>query len=104
MGGGCWNNMNLAIDIGNTHIKLGLFQGDKLEEVVLLKKSLEQTLSRTKIEHAILAKTGDNDEIERWLKNKNIPTLVLSHQLKLPIEILYKTPQTLGADRIAGSV
>ena len=30
--------------------------------------------------------------------------MVLSHQLKLPIEILYKTPQTLGADRIAGSV
>jgi type III pantothenate kinase len=96
--------MNLAIDIGNTHIKSSLFEGEELKKVILPGVNMERILSDHKIERAILAKTGANDEIARLLKKKGIPTLILSHQLKLPIEILYKTPETLGADRIAGSV
>ena len=96
--------MNLAIDIGNTQIKLGLFDKDELTEVFSPKDGIEQILSNKKIKHAIISKTGANDEIEYWLREKKIKALVLSSELKLPLEILYKTPLTLGADRIAGSV
>lgn len=96
--------MNLAIDIGNTQVKFGLFDKDELKQVFAPQTGIEEILSDKKIKHAIISKTGANDEIEYWLKEKKIKTLVLSHQLKLPIEILYKTPETLGADRIAGSV
>jgi type III pantothenate kinase len=96
--------LNLAIDIGNTQIKIGLFDKDGLVEVFAAKDSIEEILSNRKIKHSIISKTGVNDEVEYWLKEKKIKTMVLSSQLKLPLEILYKTPETLGADRIAGSV
>jgi len=96
--------MNLAIDIGNTQIKFGLFVKDELKEVFSQQEGIEFILANHKIKQAIISKTGANDEIEYRLKENKIKTLVLSHQLKLPVEILYKTPETLGADRIAGSV
>jgi type III pantothenate kinase len=96
--------LNLAIDIGNTQIKFGLFVKDGLKEVFTQQEGIEYILANRKIKHAIISKTGVNDEIEYRLKEAKVKTVVLSHQLKLPVEILYKTPETLGADRIAGSV
>ncbi|MDB5284469.1 MAG: coaX [Bacteroidota bacterium] len=95
--------MNLSIDIGNTQIKFGLFIKDELKEV-LQGGDIEQLLDKCKIKNAIISKTGSNDEIEYKLKQRKINTLFLSQSLKLPIKIEYKTPETLGADRIAGSV
>ena len=96
--------MNLAIDIGNTQIKFGLFEKDELKEVFSQQQGIDFIMSGNKIKHAIISKTGANDEVEFRLKEKKIKPLVLSAELKLPIEILYKTPNTLGADRIAGAV
>ena len=96
--------MNLAIDIGNTQIKFGLFDKDELKEVFSPQEGIEFILANRKIKDVIISKTGANDEIEYRLREKKIKPLVLSNQLKLPIEILYKTPLTLGADRIAGAV
>jgi len=96
--------MNLAIDIGNTNLKLGLFENNELVDVLTGEEAIDVILSRHKIENAILSKTGSNSSFEQKLKEKNINTLVLSSELKLPLKILYKTPETLGADRIAGSV
>ncbi len=96
--------MNLAVDIGNTQIKFGLFVKDELKEVFSQQEGIAFILANRKIKNAIVSKTGSNDEVEYLLKENRIKTLVLSHQLQLPLEIQYKTPQTLGADRIAGSV
>jgi type III pantothenate kinase len=96
--------MNLAIDVGNSQVKFGLFQKNELREMFIEKEAIDGILSENKITHAIISKSGEDDEIESKLKEKKIHTVVLSHELKLPIEILYKTPETLGADRIAGSV
>ena len=96
--------LNLAIDIGNSQTKFALFNKDELKEVFSQQQGIEFILENKKVKNAIISKTGLNDEIEYRLKEKKIKTLVLSHQLKLPLEILYKTPETLGADRIAGSV
>jgi len=95
--------MNLAVDIGNTQIKFGLFEKDEAVEFSSGEAALKELLSSHKIENAILSKTGLNDSVERQLNEKNIRTLFLSTELKLPVKILYKTPETLGADRIAGS-
>ncbi len=96
--------MNLAVDIGNTQIKLGIFAKNELKEVFLHNADLDVILDNYKIKHAIISKTGSNEELEFKLKEKKIPTLRLSHQLKLPLKILYKTPETLGADRLAGCI
>jgi type III pantothenate kinase len=96
--------VNLAIDIGNTQVKFGLFDKDELKEVFAQKEGIEFILTSKKIKHVIISKTGVNDEVEHHLRERKIKAMVLSSELKLPLEVLYKTPQTLGADRIAGSV
>jgi type III pantothenate kinase len=96
--------VNLAIDIGNTNIKAAVFNGEGLIEVCLQQAELNGLLSKYPIEHAIISKTGENSEVEQRLADMAVKVMHLNHSLRLPIEILYKTPHTLGADRIAGSV
>lgn len=96
--------MNLAIDIGNTNVKAAVFNGDSLVEVCVQHTELDALLSKYIIENAIVSKTGENTEIEKKLSAKGISMMLLSKDLRLPIEILYTTPHTLGADRVAGSV
>ncbi|MES2622458.1 MAG: type III pantothenate kinase [Bacteroidota bacterium] len=96
--------MNLAIDIGNTQVKFGLFEQDELQEVSFQKGELDKVLTDNTITRAIISKSGSDDTIEHKLKGAGINPLILSHELKLPVEIHYQTPETLGADRIAGSV
>lgn len=96
--------MNLAVDIGNTNIKAAVFNSSGLVEVCVQHGELSMLLNKYPIEHAIISKTGENTEIQQQLKNMGVQVVLLSQALRLPIEILYKTPHTLGADRIAGSV
>ncbi len=96
--------MNLAVDIGNTQIKFGLFEKDELAELFSGETAIDEILTKHKIEKAIVSKTGSNDIVEYKLKETSIQTISFSRELNLPIKILYKTPETLGADRIAGSV
>lgn len=96
--------MNLAIDIGNTQVKLALFENDSPVQIFYGEETLEEILAVNKVRNAIISKTGHNEEIQDILRQHHVLTFFLTHDLKLPIKILYKTPETLGADRIAGSV
>lgn len=96
--------MNLAVDIGNTNFKCGIFDGGQLVQACSGIGKLEEILKAHKITRAILSKSGTGDEMEKLLSEKQIPYLLLSYQLRLPVEITYHTPDTLGSDRIAGSV
>lgn len=98
--------MNLIIDVGNTHAKLALFKGDRLEvkEVVELEdlvsgiKSLKQKYNS--IKKVILSSVGkleakDIDEI-----NKHFDLQILDANTKWAFTNLYRTPSTLGIDRM----
>ncbi len=100
-------NQTLAIDAGNTSIKAALFRDNDLYEV--------QRFSIGKI-----------DDLKRWFDENNQPNVVLSsvlspdhteqlkriftnvlhvqHTTKLPIKINYKSPDTLGIDRICNAI
>lgn len=96
--------MNLSIDIGNTNTKFGLFEDRELKEVFTGREEIEIILQRYKVKRAIISRTGSDEVIEYRLKEKKVKTVFLNPDLQLPVKILYKTPQTLGADRLAGSV
>lgn len=97
--------MNLSVDIGNTQVKFAIFENDELIQAFNHENSIDEILSNFKIENAILSKTGSNDSVEYKLtQKKEIKVISLSSELKFPVKILYQTPETLGADRIAGSV
>jgi type III pantothenate kinase len=98
--------MNLVVDIGNTFVKLAVFEGDRLAEV-LFDKNLNNELlfqihSRYTIEKAIFASVRDSIEDEQLLKKYNF--YQMSHKTAIPLVINYKTPETLGLDRIASTV
>lgn len=98
--------MNLCIDIGNTNTKFGLFEGYELKKVFTETDALDFIFDNYTLEHIFLSKTGANENVELRLKRsrKKFELLVYSPYLRFPIEVLYKTPHTLGADRIAGAV
>lgn len=96
--------MNLCIDIGNSNTKLALFKGQELKDVFYSIDKFDEFLYRRRVKKVIISKTGANSLIEDTLNNRKIPYVLLSHKLNFPITIQYKTPHTLGADRIAGSV
>jgi type III pantothenate kinase len=115
--------MLIAIDIGNTNIKIGLFRENTLKDVLRLSTRRDMSadelgipvtdwLSRMKvaneqIETAIICSVVPSvteqalEMCKRYLGC--IPTIV-SADLKLSIKIAVDNPSQLGADRIANAV
>src|SRR6478736_4137656 len=94
--------MNLVIDSGNTRLKAATFSGTNLEEKhsFLNKEELKDFLNHHTFENAIVSTVSlDSDEVLNWIKASK--KILLNHLLPLPIHIKYKTPETLGVDRIA---
>ena len=98
--------MNLIIDIGNTRTKLAIFSKGSL---VLVNSIPTETLF-TKIQIVFDENTIKNTIISSVIKSnkevisflhKNSFLVALNADTKLPFNNLYKTPKTLGVDRIA---
>ena len=97
---------HLVIDIGNSRTKLAIFEGTRLlrsENVQKLDASiLNQYLLNSEITHSIISSV--NDEIvalEDLLKEKT-QYIRFSALLQTGITNNYKSPATLGLDRLAG--
>ncbi|MGL5227831.1 MAG: type III pantothenate kinase [Bacteroidales bacterium] len=98
--------MNLIIDQGNSFVKIAVFDKDSILAVYQkeeLQKSFIDTLRHQySIQRGILStvKEIDKDLVE-YLHHKIAEFRILSHETRLPFRIAYKTPETLGRDRIA---
>lgn len=100
--------MNLAIDIGNTRVKIGLFQGEQLlmQEIWIgldiLK--LNQIVTNHPVQNIIYSSTAHLEQaFLDWGAQQN-NCMALTPSTLLPIKNEYGTPQTLGKDRIAAAV
>ncbi|MBS1680250.1 MAG: type III pantothenate kinase [Bacteroidetes bacterium] len=94
--------MNLVIDSGNTRIKAGIFAKEKLEETLLFdtENELKGFLRSNNFENILISSVSIlGTQILEWATAKK--KMLLTHRLPLPIKINYKTPETLGVDRIA---
>jgi len=101
--------MYLIIDLGNTNKKLALFENDVL---VKLKVFREISLPVIKsfiqkyplIRHCILSSVIPHPRsIEKFLQ-RTFPCILLDENTPLPITNIYRTPETLGKDRLAAAV
>lgn len=98
--------MNLAIDIGNSSCKAGVYSPAKKEYVICShrpdKRFLEAIISEFPVKRAILSTVRrDKTLFLDILENAGITTLMLSHETPLPYTLTYESPETLGTDRIA---
>jgi len=99
--------MNLIIDVGNTNVKLAVFQGDEIIfksrcKLKSFKKEIADLLKDFKfLKKAIVSSVGRLKKKEVEFLEEHLETLILDAKAQLPFTNNYKTPKTLGVDRIA---
>lgn len=115
--------MRLVIDIGNTNITLGLYQGRSLGSRWRLATDHERMPDEYGFQILGLLQHGDCElsELEGICLSSVVPTLtgrivqacnqylgydplIVTHTLKTGVIILYENPAGVGADRIADAV
>lgn len=99
----------MIIDIGNTVAKLVAFDGNEpVEEIRTCNDSLSALgafATKYAFTHGIVGTVkGLTAEAEEQLRSLKIPILRFSPQTPVPITNRYKSPETLGADRLAAAV
>ncbi|TXE09218.1 type III pantothenate kinase [Gelidibacter salicanalis] len=99
--------MNLIVDVGNTLVKIAVFQNDTLVEKQTVEISEVDDLQKNffqdypNIQKSILSSVGKlPKEVLENLKNQ-CDVMILDANLKFPFNNLYATPNTLGVDRMA---
>ena len=97
--------MNLIVDIGNTCLKIALFEKNNLIEKSYLRDNyldnIKSILSKNPVENSIVSNVGEiNDELISVL-NDNTDLVLFKNILKLPFKNTYSSKETLGQDRIA---
>ncbi len=97
--------MNLAIDIGNTRTKIGIFDNEIMRDVLVFEKDhtidLLKIISANKIQKSIFSSTI---EIPAYLLDalKTISqNVILDAYTSLPFKNNYSSKDTLGKDRLA---
>jgi type III pantothenate kinase len=95
--------MNIVVDNGNTSTKVGIFDGDNLVDhrVFHSLAEVKDLLEATEADN-ILVGSVRHDPAEILSFSTATRKFVLDHRLPLPIQNHYKTPETLGVDRVAG--
>ena len=98
--------MLLTIDVGNSRIKVAVFEYDKKRELFIFDQ--EKALINIKnifkkysnIKRVMLSSVGNlNEEIVHFIQN-TFPTIIIDHKTTFPFTNLYTTPKTLGIDRL----
>ena len=99
--------MNLVVDVGNTLIKLAVFNGNnQVFKKTVLKTDFDKALDFLyeefgTIEKAMLSVVGTFSDKSRAKLEKRMKVHFISPSTKLPFANKYTTPETLGFDRIA---
>jgi type III pantothenate kinase len=102
--------MILCFDIGNSAIKAGLFKGVTLVRTARLENGvrdhLDELVQGQIVEHVGIASVvpqSTADIVNAAVTSCPRPALMVTADVRLPFEMAYETPDTLGADRIAAA-
>ncbi len=101
--------MNLVLDIGNTRTKGGLFDGKTLVEHFYFDKNplgqIKQLLAgHPEIKFSLVSSVlNHSKELTNSLRSRT-NCIEFNADTRLPIKIAYKSPETLGKDRIAAAI
>ena len=100
--------MRLVTDIGNTSVKIAVYDGNRLvnrsrldspDPAAVILKAAEY-----RADQAIIASVGaEPEELVKFLEESGIKVFRLTWQSRYPFAIDYATPSTLGIDRLAAA-
>ena len=97
--------MNLAIDIGNSSVKYGVFMENKLTKSGVIQgtdfSKLNEIVVTNEIVHIIYSTVTEIPHELNIILNNFSSVRVLQTDTPLPFQNKYLTPETLGKDRLA---
>lgn len=98
--------MNLIIDVGNTLTKAAIFSKNRLVAETYFESGsfhsgIINFLSPYSCSHAIVSSVADKNIITMLSEVTDLQILELTSKTPVPFKNEYKSPQTLGVDRIA---
>ncbi|KPK46920.1 MAG: type III pantothenate kinase [Dehalococcoidia bacterium SM23_28_2] len=115
--------MLLAIDVGNTHVTLGTFEGDNLKAswrlatdvnrladeygVLMVNLLSHESIAPEEIDSAVIASVvPDLDPVFEAVCRRyfDVRPLMVSTGVRTGLRILYDSPREVGADRVADAV
>ena len=99
--------MNLVIDVGNTRIKIFIFDGNRIVRSFtfqeLSSSRLLKIITAYRPKASLISSVVDKNGSLISLLKKKSNCIVLGHSSSLPFKNLYKTKKTLGNDRLANA-
>lgn len=102
--------MNLLIDIGNSSAKATFAKGEELSEILICREEnisgfIEGLVKKERPEIIALSSVRRLEEDFLALLDSSCDKLlIVKGNSELPVKIDYKTPETLGADRICAAI
>jgi len=97
------SNKKLVVDIGNTNLKYAFFEGNEIVHKGVGFENLLDVISIMQYSNAIVASVAEISTTKKVLDVLE-SVILATNLIKLPIKNNYKTPQTLGMDRLANAV
>jgi type III pantothenate kinase len=101
-------NPNLAIDIGNTLAKLAIFSGNELLHIetheTVNADIINKLVNRFEVNRAIVSCVGELPSNFADFFSHKVEVLFFTASTPVPIKNCYKTPNSLGVDRLAAAV
>ena len=98
----------MVIDIGNTRMKVALFVKNELDGVLTFSnrahKQVAELIENAQAQRGIISNVTNLPQPVSEVFQENLKILEFNHTTRLPIEIDYSTPTSLGTDRIANAV
>jgi type III pantothenate kinase len=106
--------VNLIIDIGNTRIKVGLFDQNELKHFFIFEhNSVLKNVATNPIINLFANYPIDNciaasvvNDISPFIKVLETikPVVLFTNETHIPLKNLYKSSNTLGSDRLAAAI
>ncbi|MEM4326390.1 MAG: type III pantothenate kinase [Candidatus Pacearchaeota archaeon] len=101
----------LCLDIGNSRIKAAIFNNGAYEsgitfsledDIRIIRITFEQWIHDKNIKHIGVSnvKYKENERLSFFTDFTECVIWEIHHRMRLPFKMLYKTPETLGTDRI----
>jgi len=100
--------MLLTLDIGNTNIKAGVFKGEDLEDYFIISdiaklKSFLKKHVFSSIAISSVVPEKNKLIVEKLSASYNFKPFIINNDCNFNLKIDYKTPETLGIDRICSA-
>ena len=101
---------SICIDAGNTFVKLALMEDGAVRSLDIIPFAdsdglLHHAVSLSQADACILSSVSSvNQKIVEVLKQKAVHFMELTEDTPIPVRNLYRTPETLGKDRLAAVV